>query len=377
MKKIVILLILCMLFTQSVDADELAQNAKSAYLMEESGKVLFEKNATDKMYPASMTKMMSLILVYEALKDGRLKESDVLTISENAASMGGSQVYLQVNEKMSVKDLLKSVCIASANDAMVALAEEINGSVKVFVEMMNKKSKEMGLVNTQFANTTGLHDENHYSCAKDMAMIAQKLIEIGGSHLLEITSTYDAYIREDTDNPFWLVNTNKLVKHVENVDGLKTGFTQEALSCITVTAKKENVRMIAVVMKEPDSKTRNKEVMDLIHDGFSKVEYFKLFDKNEKYSSFEFEQGLPHKTNLIYLDDVGVVVDKGEDIKIKEKVFTQTNFDLPIKQSEKIGEVTFTLDDSSKKTVDVGVAHNIVKMNFLDYFFMSFWRVLA
>lgn len=243
MKKLFyLLLILTLLFTNRINAEEeLAKNAKSAYLIEMStGMVLFEKNSEEKLYPASMTKMMSLILVMEALNNNQLKKDEILTISEKAASMGGSQVYLQVNEQMSVEDLLKAVCISSANDAMVALAERISGSVSEFVVLMNQKSKELNLVNTNFVNTTGLHDDAHYSCAKDMARIAQKLIEVGKEELLEITSTYDAYIREESESPFWLVNTNKLVKHAEGVDGLKTGFTQEALSCITVTAKKRS-----------------------------------------------------------------------------------------------------------------------------------------
>lgn len=378
MKKVFILFLCFFCFSQNIHGEEdLTVHAQSAYLIEATtGKVLYDKNGEEKLFPASMTKMMSLILVYEALNEGSLKLDEVLSISENAASMGGSQVFLQPNEQMNVHDLLKAVCISSANDAMVALAERISGSVSEFVSKMNEKSKELNLVNTNFENTTGLHDENHYSCAKDMALIAKKLIEVGKDDLLSITSTYDAYIREDT-NPFWLVNTNKLVKHVEGVDGLKTGFTQEALSCITVTAKKKDLRLIGVVMKEPDSKTRNVEVMEMINVGFSKIIYQPIFKMNDIYQSHYFEVGLPHEVDLVYLNDVGVILNKDEKVTVASQTFTQTRFDLPLEAHEKIGEVKIIYDDQSESIVDVGVAQSVSKMQFLDYFQMSFWRVLT
>ena len=379
MKKVVLLFLCFFCFTQNVHGEEeLAAHAQSAYLIEATtGKVLYDKNGEEKLFPASMTKMMCLILVYEALNNGSLKSEEILSISTNAASMGGSQVFLQPNEQMSVRDLLKAVCISSANDAMVALAERISGSVSEFVARMNEKGSELNLVNTHFENTTGLHDENHYSCAKDMALIAKKLIEVGKEELLSITSTYDAYIREDSANPFWLVNTNKLVKHVEGVDGLKTGFTQEALSCITVTAKKDDLRLIGVVMKEPDSKTRNAEVMEMINVGFSKVIYQPIFKKNEVYQRHTFEVGLPHEVDLIYLNDVGVVLNKDEKVEVTSQIFTQTRFDLPLDAQEKIGEVRIIYDNQSESIVDIGVAQSVSKMQFLDYFQMSFWRVLT
>ena len=240
----------------------LAPSAKGVYLCENTtGKVIYARNEKEKLYPASMTKMMGLLLIFESLHDGKLKWEDTVTTSEYAASMGGSQVFLEVNETMSVKDMIKSICIASANDAMVAMSEKVGGSVDGFVEMMNEKAKTLKLSNTHFANPTGLHDPDHYSCAKDMAIIARALIKEGGEELLKITSTYDAYIRENSDSKFWLVNTNKLLKQYPGVDGLKTGFTTEALSCITTTAKKDGLRLIGVVMGEPSSKVRNKEMI--------------------------------------------------------------------------------------------------------------------
>lgn len=379
MKKTVIFLIFLLMFTHpSYALEDLAPNAKSAFLMEAStGKVIYEKNSEEKLYPASMTKMMSLILVYEAINKQQLKLDEFITISENAASMGGSQIFLQPNEQMSVSDLLKAICISSANDAMVALAEKISGSVSEFVDQMNDLSKEMGLVNTNFMNTTGLHDDNHYSCAKDMGMIAKRLLEVGKEDLLKITSTYEDYVRQNTENPFWLVNTNKLVKYGEGVDGLKTGFTSEALSCITVTAKKDHIRLISVVMKEPDSKTRNKEVMEMLQVGFSRLTYQSIYKKNDIYIDHYFEFGLPHQTQLYFMSDVGIVLNKDEKANVKDMIYTQTKKELPLEKNEKIGEVKIMFDNNTEYIVDVGVSDKIEKMSFLDMMCMTFWRVLT
>ena len=202
-------------------------DAKSVYLMEyTSGKVIYAEHENKRLYPASMTKMMGLLLIYEALHDGQLQLDDMVTTSEFAASMGGSQVFLEPQETLSAEDMIKSICIASANDAMVAMGEHLAGSHEAFVNKMNRKAKELGMNNTHFMNATGLHDDKHYTTAKDMALLGQALLKEGGEELLKITSTYDAYIREDSDKKFWLVNTNNLLKQVEGVDGLKTGFTK-------------------------------------------------------------------------------------------------------------------------------------------------------
>ena len=211
--------------------DDLVVNAEvdlnlkcgASYLIEEStGKVIYAQNETTKMYPASMTKMMGLILVCEALENNEISLDDMVSISSEAASMGGSQVFLQPLENISVNELIKCVCIASANDAMYALSELVANTNENFINKMNEKVKELKLENTNFVNVTGFDDENHYSCAKDMATIGKELLKYKDI-ILPYTSTYDSHIRENTDNPFWLVNTNKMVKYYKGMDGLKTG----------------------------------------------------------------------------------------------------------------------------------------------------------
>ena len=226
----------------SVHAEDLnlAENAKSAILIEAStGEVLYSKNANEKLAPASMTKMMALILIIENIEKGNLKWNDTVVVSKNAASMGGSQIFLEANEMMSVEDLIKGICVASGNDATVALAEKIAGTEASFVKLMNEKAKSLGLKDTHFVNSTGLDAEGHYSSAHDMAMMARELVK--HPKILEFSSIYEDYLRKNTSNSFWLVNTNKLVKFYSYIDGLKTGYTGDAGYCLTATMEKNNI----------------------------------------------------------------------------------------------------------------------------------------
>ena len=350
----------------------LAPSAKGVYLCENTtGKVIYARNEKEKLYPASMTKMMGLLLIFESLHDGKLKWEDTVTTSEYAASMGGSQVFREGNETMSVKDMIKIMCIASSNDAMVAMSEKVGGSVDGFVEMMNEKAKTLKLSNTHFANPTGLHDPDHYSCAKDMAIIARALIKEGGEELLKITSTYDAYIRENSDSKFWLVNTNKLLKQYPGVDGLKTGFTTEALSCITTTAKKDGLRLIGVVMGEPSSKVRNKEMIQLLDYGFSQYEQATLYKKGTKIETKKFENGKPATAGIVTLDDVSYVYQKGSQPKETKKEI-KIDAQLPYKANKKIGTMEITMSDGYHMQVPIGVDHDVVPLNFVDIFMKTF-----
>lgn len=386
MKKgwIAILIGLLMFSMSPVRAEEaeeqpaLAIQAQSAYVMEYStGQVVFKKNETEKLYPASMTKMMGLILIFEALNNGKLSMEDTVTVSETAASMGGSQIFLEVNEVMKVEDMIKSICIASANDAMVAMAEKLGGSIENFVKNMNAKGEEIGLENTHFVNTTGLHDPEHYSCAKDMARIAQVLIQTGGETLLAITSTYDTYIRQDSEKPFWLVNTNKLIKQMEGVDGLKTGFTQEAMSCITVTAKRDNLRLISVVMKEPSSQVRNAETKQLLDYGFAMFDQKVLYDKGSIIEAINIDLAKPESANLVTLNEVPIVFKNGEEPQITDQRVVITKSDLPYSIDEKIGELQITLDNQTTLTVDLGVDAQMEKVSYFDLFLILWKQVLA
>ncbi len=363
--------------TSEINLD-LAASAKAAYLMEyTSGKVIYAKNEHEKLYPASMTKMMGLLLIYEALHDGKLTWDDVVTTSEHAASMGGSQVFLEVNEQMSVRDMIKSICIASANDAMVAMAEKVGGTHEGFVKMMNDKAQELSLSDTHFVNATGLHDPEHYTSAYDMALIAQALIQEGGKELLEITSTYDAYIRENSENKFWLVNTNKLLKQYPGVDGLKTGFTQEAMSCITVTAQKNNLRLIGVVMGEPTSKQRNAEMKTMLDYGFSQFEQGILFPAGTVVETKTIDNGKPNQVNLITKSDLTYVYPKGSAPKEKDRQIEITKSELPYLPGDVIGKITVTMDDGYVVEGELSVDAAVQPLEYFDLLMKSFKEFLV
>lgn len=382
--RIMICLNVFMLYFTSVYADEdkqnieLAKNAKAAYLMEyTTGNVIYAKNENEKLYPASMTKMMGLLIIFENIHNGKLKWDDQVSTSAHAASMGGSQVYLEENEVMSVKDMVKSICIASANDAMVAMAEKIGGTHEKFVSMMNAKAKKLKLDKTHFVNATGLHDPNHYTCAKDMAMLGKYLIKEGGADLLNITSMYDSYIREGSDRAFWLVNTNKLLKQYPYVDGLKTGYTTQAKSCITVSAKKDSLRLIAVAMGELDSKMRNKEVKEMLDYGFSQYEQALLYPKGTIMKKISVENGKTKNLELMNTENIEYVYPKGKEPREIKKEFNIQKQNAPYKKGEKVGKVKVTMSDGSIIEVPLYASKSIESLQYLDILKMTIFEMLA
>ena len=372
MKKILFFLILLIISTIriNVKADTLAENAKSAILIEAStGEIIFKKNETEKRAPASMTKMMSLLLIMEEIEKGNLKWDEKIKISETAASMGGSQIYLETNEIMSVFDLVKGISMASANDAVVALAERISGSEEEFVKLMNKRSKELGLKNTNFKNSTGLDEEGHYSSAEDMAKIARELVK--HKKILEFSSTYEDYLRQNTNNKFWLVNTNKLVKTYEGMDGLKTGFTESAMYCLTATALRNDERLIGVLMGEDSSKVRNSEMVKLLDYGFNAFEVDKFLKNGEVVSRYKNDKSARVKNDVIVLDNVYILNKKGEK---KRKITYDVMLDdikLPVEKNEKIGELIAR--ENGKEIFRIGVVskNKIKKANIIELYFRN------
>ncbi|MBP1949505.1 D-alanyl-D-alanine carboxypeptidase family protein [Virgibacillus litoralis] len=317
----------------------LAPDAKSAILIErDTGKMLYDKNAHEKLPPASMTKVMTLLLIMEALDEDKIKKDEIIRISERAASMGGSQIFLETGEEMSVNDLLKGIAIASGNDASVALAERISGSEEAFVKKMNEKVKELGLENTLFQNTTGLPAKNHYSTVYDMAVMAKELLKY--ETITEYTSKYEDYLRKGQDNEFWLVNTNKLVKFYPGVDGLKTGYTNEAKYCLTATAEKNNMRVIAVVMGADTTKERNATVSQMLDYAFNHFETTNLYKKGQTITSLQLLKAEEKDINIVASESVSTIHKKGDpDGNIKASVELNTNLDLPMKKGSQVGQL--------------------------------------
>lgn len=370
MKKIVFVFLILFSFSLTVvyAEEDIAPNAKSAILIEAStGKVIYEKNIDEKYAPASMTKMMSLLLIMENIDNRNLRMDEVIKVSKNAASMGGSQIFLQENEEMTVEDLLKGITIGSANDATVALAERIGGTESAFVELMNKKAKELGLKNTNFKNPTGLDEANHYSSSHDMAIIARELVK--HSKILEFSSIYETYLRTDTDNKFWLVNTNKLVRFYPGVDGLKTGYTEEAGYCLTATINKDNMRLIAVVMGEPTSSIRNSEVSALLDYGYNLYQKEIYITTEEIIDTVPVEKGKEEFTNIVVLKDVGTINKKGHKMGEVTYDLNINKIKAPVEKGDIVGSLTIKEDGKIVNTVDVTVDKSIEKAGFFTIYF--------
>lgn len=322
----------------------------SAYLIEQTtGKVIYAQNEEVKMYPASMTKMMGLILVCEALENEQIKLDDMVSVSSAAASMGGSQVFLQPLEMISVDELIKCVCIASANDAMYALSELIATTNDNFIKMMNDKVKELNLSNTNFVNVTGFDHEDHYTCAKDMALIAKELLKYEDI-ILPYTSTYDSYIRNDTNNPFWLVNTNKMVKYYQGMDGLKTGFTSKAGFCLTSTAKRNDVRLISVIMKADSSTSRNAMTKTLLDYGFSKVNCKKLYNKDSIITTIKLDKAKNEQIDLYVVKDVNLIYEgKLDESLIEKEIILNDDFTPPVSKESIVGYLIIKYNNEEYK----------------------------
>jgi D-alanyl-D-alanine carboxypeptidase (penicillin-binding protein 5/6) len=318
---------------------DLAPNASSAMLMDSlTGTIIYEKNSNEKRPPASITKVMTLVLIMEALDRGDLKLTDKVSTSEYAASMGGSQIFLEQGEQMSVDDMLKGIAMASGNDASVAMAEKIAGSEEAFVQMMNDRAKELGMNNTHFTNCNGLPADNHYTTAHDIAIMSKELLK--HEEITKYTSQYQDYLRKDSEKPFWLVNTNKLVRFYSGVDGLKTGYTSEAKFCLTATAKRDNFRIIAVVMGEPNTKTRNAEVSKMFDWGFAQYTNFPIFKKGDALGKFDIEKGNVRQMELTAKQQYSVLLKKGDGNKgIRHELKMNDNLKAPIQVGQKIGKL--------------------------------------
>jgi len=335
---------------------ELTSDAKSAILIEAStGEIIYEKNSKDARTPASLTKIMTMILVMEAIENGVLDYDTKLVASERAKSMGGTTIFLETGEEMTVDDLLKGVAITSANDAAVCLAEGISGSVEEFVKKMNEKALRLGCVNTHFSNCNGLPIDNHYSCAYDMAIMGGYLVN-AYPDILKYTSIYEDYLRKGTDKEFWLVNTNKLVRFYDNVDGLKTGWTQDAGYCLVGTQMIDGIRFVAVVMGGTSAGIRNKEIMTMLNYGTNTYELKEIIKEGELIDINNNILYKPNSYKLVASDDLNIIMKKGEKlgqvdqtIEIYDEIIDDKVGIIKIKYDNKIYEIDLVSDTKVKK----------------------------
>ncbi|MGL4819339.1 MAG: D-alanyl-D-alanine carboxypeptidase family protein [Bacilli bacterium] len=344
-----------------------AEAARSAVLIEaETGTVLYDKQSDVRLPPASMTKIMTMLLIMEEIQAGRLKLTDEVRASEYAASMGGSQIFLETGEAMSVHEMLKGIAIGSANDASMALAEHIAGSEDAFVERMNKRATALGLKNTHFMNPTGLPSPNHYSTAHDMAIMGQALLQY--PLITKYTGLYEDFLRANTEKKFWLVNTNKLVKFYPGTDGLKTGFTQEAKYCLTATAKKNGMRVIAVIMGAPTPKERNAQITSMFNYAFSSFATQKLVNKGTALATVNVARGKEKQVTLVTPKDLVVVTQKGESVKkVTKAINVAEELKAPVKKGETYGTLQVKSDGKVLYTTPLVAKETVGKGSYLDY----------
>ena len=377
MKKVFILLIVLVLSIPSlVSAEELAVNAKSAILIDfDTGTILYEKNKDERLSVASLTKMMAQIIILEEVEKGNLTWDEKITTSANAAGYGGTQIYLEPGEVMTARELMKAISMASANDATVALAERISGTESKFVELMNNKAKELGLKNTNFVNPTGLDEENHYSSSYDLSIIARELLK--HKEILEFSSLYEDYLRVDTPNKFWLVNTNKLVRTYPSVDGLKTGFTNNAGYTMAVTAKKDNMRIIGIVLGEEISKVRNKETEELLDYGFNTYKVNLIKKKGDLVDTIKINKGNKKKIDVILDSDIAVLTKKSDNgLKYDEKVVLN-EIKLPLKQGDIIGVLELYNKGSKIGTYNLVSSCSVKKKNMISIYLDNLKKIIV
>ncbi len=326
-----------------VSVAALETTAEAAVLMDAAtGKVLWSKEQEKELPMASVTKIMTLLLACEALDQGKISLNDRVTVSENAWSMGGSQIYLEPGEEMSMEDMLISIAVGSANDASVAVAEHIAGSEEAFVEMMNNRARELGCRHTRFANPTGLPAENHYTSAQDMAMILRKALTY--KQFCKVSSIYRYEIR---GGDFVLWNTNKLLKWYKGVDAGKTGWTNDAKYCLAATAKRDGLRLISVVLGTPEPRSHFRETMKIFNYGFARYEAVNFAQRGERVKTVKVSKGTVDQVGVIAAADIAMAVPKGQKQNYLGKVLLPEEITAPLSKGQKVGD--FVLLDGQKE----------------------------
>ena len=345
---------------------DLGLTSKSALLMEEdTGTILYEQNSHEALPPASVTKVMTLLLIYEGERDGKFEWTDTVQVSEHAASMGGSQVFLEEWETQTAADMTKSIAIASANDAAVAMAEFLAGSEEAFVQKMNERAKELGMEDTNFVNACGLDTEGHVSSAYDIALMSRELME-NFPEIKEYTTTWQDSIIHKTrrgEETFGLTNTNKLIQWYDGATGLKTGSTGNALYCLSGTAERDGMGLIAVVMAAPDYKVRFREVMQLLDYGFANYAIEKGREKGYAMGEVPVEKGMTDTVEAVVAEEISVLVPKGKEAQWETRTELLPAVSAPVEAGTKVGELVYLRDGEEVGRVELTAGEDVAKAN--------------
>ncbi len=383
-KRFSLILFFCMFFTllqpAAVRAEEndassgISVEAPSAILMEAStGSVLFEKNSHEQLRPASVTKVMTLLLIFEAIEQGQIQKTDVVTVSEHAAGMGGSQVYLEAGETQTVDDLIKCISIASANDASVAMAEFIAGSEEAFVEKMNEKAKALGMNDTTFQNCCGLEAEGHLTSAYDIALMSREL-SVNHPDIFHYCTIWMDTITHTTSrgsSEFGLTNTNKLIRYYSYATGLKTGYTSQSKYCLSATATKDDVDLIAVVMAEESPTVRNKDAVALLNYGFASCTVYKD-ENNEKLPALPVQKGTSDAASIEYEGSFSTVLLNGESKEqIEKRLELPESVPAPVTEGDIAGRAVYTINGTEIGSVSILYSESVSALTYKDCFLKS------
>ena len=350
----------------------LSLNVGSAVLIEQnSGQVLYSQNMHEKLRPASVTKVMTILLIMEAIDSGKLSYTDKIPCSEKAAGMGGSQIWLDVREELTVDEMLKAICVVSANDCTVAMAEYLAGSEEAFVNQMNAKAKELGMNDTTFKNCHGIDEDGHVTSAYDIALMSRELLTKHPS----ITKYTTIYMDSLRDGKSSLVNTNKLVRNYKGATGLKTGSTSVALYNLSASATRNDLSLIAVIMKAPTSPIRFAEAQKLLDYGFNNFEYKKLANENDLIKEISVDKGIENSVNAILENDSGVLIQKGQNKDIVQSVQLTDSINAPVYAGQVLGNVTYSLNGNeigkvnivAEKSVGNNTAFNMIEHVFFNW----------
>lgn len=348
---------------ETITDNSLGLEAGSACLMEQStGLVIYDHNMHEQLRPASVTKVMSLLLIMEALDSGRISLTDKIPCTEDAAAMGGSQIWLDVRETLTVDEMLKAICVVSANDCVVAMADYLEGSQDAFVSKMNEKAKELGMNDTCFKNCHGIDEDGHVTSSYDIALMSRELL-INHPTITNYTTIYMDTLRDGKSS---LVNTNKLVKNYSGCTGLKTGSTSLALYNLSATATRNNLSLIAVIMKAPTTKIRFAEAQKLLDYGFSNYEFKEFGKKNDVIKTITVNKGTPTTLDVILENDSGVLLKKGNNSEIVQNIALDENLSAPILEGQKLGEITYSIDGEILDTVSLVASQKIDRLTFFN-----------
>lgn len=336
---------------------DLGLNARSAILMEEStGNILYESNPDERVPIASVTKVMTMLLIMEAVDSGKITLDDMVTVSENAMSYGGSTMFLEAGEQLTVNDMMKGIAVASANDGCVAMAEHLAGSESAFVDMMNAKAKELGMENTHFMNTNGLDEDDHYSSARDVAIMSRELIK--HKTIFNYTSIWMDTLR---GGKFQLANTNKLIRFYDGANGLKTGSTSKALCCLSATAKRNDMQLIAVVLGAPTSAERFSSAKSLLDYGFANYAVNTQVTAGDEIDKVHVEKGIDSEVSVVAGDTYSALVKKGQEENLTKEINIDEEITAPLKAGEKVGTMTISRDGETIAEIDINTAFAVEK----------------